>query len=373
MRIISSVTTTASLLLLLPSVVLSLKIQRPLPHTLQSAGLDIPLSWTVDPGESITSLKVMLAQPENTIVATLAENVDATKGSPGIKIPKETVNGEYYIVLEGNNTPPTRATQGPFTVIFGSSSSSAGPSSSASASASSSASASASASSSGSITSGSRSASSSSSASKTSSDNESSSTSTSDEAQESTDETAGSNNSLESGQIAGIVVGVVGAGLVAGLAAFFVFVRRRKRNNNNDTGKGADEVDYYNNESNSNAYVIDAPQPRYGPPPPTTGYRNMNEPYNEPYNTMGAGVAPYNEQQQYNNVMSSGAAPYNDQQQYNMSANAAAVAGVTPYSEPYNNMSKTYQPSEAVATAGSYTMSPSTPTTVISDKPHSAV
>ena len=142
------------------------------------------------------------------------------------------------------------------------------------------------------------------------------------------------------------------------MAAFFVFVRRRRRNADHGAGKGADDVNYYNNESNSNAYVIDAPQPRYGPPPPTTGYRNMNEPYNEPYNTMGVNTAPYNEQQQYNHAMSASAAP---------------VAGITPYSEPYNNMSKTYQPSEAVATAGSYTMSPSTPTTVTSDKPHTAV
>ena len=219
MRIISSVTTASLLLVLLPSVVLSLKIHRPLPNTLQSAGLDIPLSWTVDPGENITSLKVMLAQPEDTIVATLAENVDATKGSPGIKLPKETVNGQYYLVLEGNNTPPTRATQGPFTVIFGASSSSAGPSPSASASSS----ASASVSSSASVTSGSSSASSSSSASKSSSDNDNSPTSTSDEAQESTDEAAGSNNSLESGQIAGIVVGIVGAGLVV-ITLFYFFL-----------------------------------------------------------------------------------------------------------------------------------------------------
>ncbi|KAI9258903.1 hypothetical protein BDA99DRAFT_561269 [Phascolomyces articulosus] len=329
---------SASLLLLLPTSVLCLTIQRPLPNTLHAAGLNLPVSWTIEPGENITALKVMLAQPEDTIVATLAENVDATKGSQGIQIPKGTVTGgNYFVVLEGNNNPSSRATRGPFNVIFGAASSSVAPPPSSSASASSSTSISA-------TSSGSSSASSSTStSSKSSSDDDSSPTSTSDESQETTDGAASSE--LNGGQVAGIVVGVVGALLVAGMAAFFVFVRRRRRNANQGPGDGADNANYYNESNGNSGYVIDAPQPRYGPPPPTSGYRNMSEPYSEPYNTMGVGMA----------------------------AGGAVAAGVSPYSDPYNNASKTYQPSEAVATAGSYTMPPSTPTTATTDKPHSAM
>ncbi|KAI8146983.1 hypothetical protein BJV82DRAFT_597311 [Fennellomyces sp. T-0311] len=324
----------STIFLLLPSVAYGLSIQRPLPNTIHFANLNLPLSWTVDAGESITSLKVMLAQPEDTIVATLAENVDASKGSEGIKIPKETVSGKYYVVIEGNNTPPSRATRGPISIAFGaseSSSSSAAPSSAVSSSASSSASASSSGSS--------QSATGTRSATSTDDDDETSPTSTSDQGSAEESGQTSDNQGLGSGQVAGIVVGVVGAVLVAGLAAFFVLVRRRKRNGQ-DRGNNGDQANYFNDSS----YVVDAPQQRHAPV--AAGYQNMTEQsfHNEPA-YRGETYDDYNNQAYYNN-QTYNQDPYNQQ--------AAYAQAPYPQQQQYHN--------EAAYMT--------TPTTAQSDKPH---
>ena len=192
------------LFVLFPALATALSINLPLPHTLHAANVNLLVTWG-DVG-TVTTVNILLAKDEGkTIIATLANNVDAGSKSANVKMPSETPNGsDYYIVLQGNDN--TSASRGPFTVIFGgdgSSMSSAAPSSSSSAvpsSASNSASSSSVASSSSSI-------SSSQSSSASSSSDSNSPTATSDDSKDGEND----NQGLTSGQVAGIVVGVVGA------------------------------------------------------------------------------------------------------------------------------------------------------------------
>lgn len=194
------------LFVLFPALAAALSINMPLPHTLHAANVNLLVTWG-DVG-TVTTVNILLAKDEGkTIVATLASNVDAGSKSANVKMPSETPNGsDYFIVLQGNDN--TSTTRGPITVIFGGdgSSSSAAPSPSSSA-VSSSASNSASSSSVASSSASSASSSSQSSSSASSSSDSNSPTATSDDSKD--DEN--NNGGLTSGQVAGIVVGVVGA------------------------------------------------------------------------------------------------------------------------------------------------------------------
>lgn len=224
----------------LASVASALNIILPLPHTLWFADTNVLVTWN-QVGINLTQLQVNLAQGQDenalTNVATLASNVNAADGSIRVRLPSNVASGSnYYIVLEGNDNPPSRATKGPFIIAFGSGSSSSAPPSSSSPPITTGG---------GSSTSNATSSDSSSSASQPSSTSPASKTITPPNTASSSDassetSTAGSDedgsngsgngsdlNTLTGGQIAGIVVGVAGAlGVVSGRTKSCAFLGR---------------------------------------------------------------------------------------------------------------------------------------------------
>lgn len=104
-----------------------LSINLPLANTLHFANTNMLVTWSGQ-GAGLTSIQISLAQgkDENALgqSTVLAQGVNAASGSTTVQIPKETSNGDYYLVLTGNDTPATVVKKGPLHIVFGSSSSS---------------------------------------------------------------------------------------------------------------------------------------------------------------------------------------------------------------------------------------------------------
>ncbi|ORY94914.1 hypothetical protein BCR43DRAFT_336766 [Syncephalastrum racemosum] len=116
----------ATIFSLLPAI-FGLSINLPLANTLHFANTNMLVTWSGQ-GAGLTSIQISLAKSdeENALGqgTVLAQGVNAASGSTTVQIPKDTTNGNYYLVLTGNDTPATVVKKGPLHVVFGSSSSS---------------------------------------------------------------------------------------------------------------------------------------------------------------------------------------------------------------------------------------------------------
>ncbi|ORZ17368.1 hypothetical protein BCR42DRAFT_414472 [Absidia repens] len=262
---------TIELLLLFIVPCYALNFGIPLPNTLILAGASSLVTWNGLGNVTATNLYLGNGASEDrlTIIKIFGQNIPSSKTSMWVTLPKDTPSDNTYLVLEGNDTPPSRATV-PLNVGLGSKTTpsavpTAGPSSSSSAPPSSS---------SGSSSSTSPSSSSESTKtnqpSKTRSDTSDATSSTDADTQPSSDDDNDNDTNLSSGQAAGVIVGSIGAaGLVLG--AIF-FIRRKRRLNNHkrhtelfdekdnmDATAGGGIYHDYNNNSNHQ---------HYSPPPP---------------------------------------------------------------------------------------------------------
>lgn len=203
------------LLLIVPCYALNFGI--PLPNTLILAGTSSLVTW--DGLGNATATNLYLGNGANkdqlTIIKIFGQNIPSSKKSMWITLPKDTPSDNTYLVLEGNDTPPSRATV-PLNVGLGSTTTPSavptGPSSSSSSPAS------ASPSSSSSDPSSSSSGSTKTNQPSTTPSDTSSGDATATDTQPSSDSGSSNNNNnsnLSSGQAAGVIVGSIGAaGLV---------------------------------------------------------------------------------------------------------------------------------------------------------------
>ncbi|SAM05243.1 hypothetical protein [Absidia glauca] len=181
-------------------------------------------------GDNITATNLYLGNGASanqlTVISIFGQDMPSSKTSMWITMPKDAPNDNTYLILEGNDNPPTRATV-PLNIALGSkdtpsavptATSSSTPSTSSSSSVSSKPSASSSASSSSTAPT------------KTPSASESSPSTTSSEAPTQSHPPKDNDNVLTVGQTAGIVIGSIGA---AGLALGALFLIRRNRRLNN--------------------------------------------------------------------------------------------------------------------------------------------
>ncbi|CAO3587181.1 unnamed protein product [Absidia cylindrospora] len=216
------------LLFVIPCYALNFGI--PLPNTLILAGASSLVTWNGLGNATATNLYLGngASKDQLTIIKIFGQNIPSSKTSMWVTLPKDTPGDNTYLVLEGNDTPPSRATV-PLNVGLGSKTTpsavpTGAPSSSSSALPSSS---SASGSSSSTLSESTKTDQ----PSKTRSDTPDATSSTDADTQPSSSNNNDDNSSnLSSGQAAGVIVGSIGAaGLVLG--AIF-FIRRKRRLNN---------------------------------------------------------------------------------------------------------------------------------------------
>ncbi|KAI8078680.1 uncharacterized protein BX664DRAFT_342476 [Halteromyces radiatus] len=211
------------LILLCISSINCLNFIIPLPNTLIIAGTSSFVTWGGLGNATATNLYLANGPTTDqlTIINIFGQNLPSSTTSMWITIPKDAPNDNTYLVLEGNDTPPSRATV-PLTISFGATTTpSAVPTGPSSSSSSSIPSSSVKATSSSIVPSSSSSSVKSSSffSSHTSSSNDPSST-------PSSSPSSSDSEVLSSGQTAGIIVGAIGA---AGLTLAVIFFIRRKR------------------------------------------------------------------------------------------------------------------------------------------------
>ncbi|ORX56994.1 hypothetical protein DM01DRAFT_1406426 [Hesseltinella vesiculosa] len=188
----------------------ALNFNLPFPNQLVFAGTSVLTTWGGLGNATATNLYVATgASADNcTIISIVLQNTTST--STMAAIPKDAPNGNTFLLLVGNDTPPSQATVG-LSISFGSSTT---PSSVATGSATPTASASANATSSIPLTSSLISA--------------TATSSTSGPTASSSDASTSPSNSLSTGAIAGVAVAAAAAGL--GLVVVAILFARRRRN-----------------------------------------------------------------------------------------------------------------------------------------------
>ncbi|CAO3618768.1 unnamed protein product [Cunninghamella blakesleeana] len=104
----------------------SLNVNIPLPNTLIFAGASSLVTWSIN-NPNITACNLYLgngADANNLVIFTIFEqNMPTSKTSTWVKIPTSAPNDNTYLVLEGNDNPPSRVNV-PLNIAFGSQSSS---------------------------------------------------------------------------------------------------------------------------------------------------------------------------------------------------------------------------------------------------------
>ncbi|CAO3627801.1 unnamed protein product [Cunninghamella echinulata] len=101
----------------------------PLPNTVIFAGTSSLVTWSIGTS-NLTSTNLYLANgadPNNLIVfSILGQNLPSSKTSMMANIPKNAPNDNTFLLLEGNDTPASRATV-PLNIVFGNSNSTVSP------------------------------------------------------------------------------------------------------------------------------------------------------------------------------------------------------------------------------------------------------
>ncbi|KAI8344332.1 hypothetical protein BC941DRAFT_464559 [Chlamydoabsidia padenii] len=269
----------------------SLNFIIPLPNSLILAGTSSLVTWNGMDNITATNLYLGNGPSANQlkIISIFGQNIPSSKKSMWINMPKDAPSDNTYLILEGNDTPPSRATV-PLDIGFGSKTTPStvptGPSSSSIASSSSPPPSSSHLSSSSSAPSRTTfsvaSSSSSAATTRTSKKPSHSDLSPSTQTPSVPSPSGESSVNLSSGQTAGVTVGVIGA---VGLAVGAIFFVRRNRRSDNDKRRselfeGPENNNRYNGSNNGFYNRYDDQQ--YTLPPPISYSRSVGHTQSPP-------------------------------------------------------------------------------------------